>query len=342
MNNKQDKVTISMGAGGKQSLQLLKNVFLPVYGNEFLNKLEDSAEILIGKERLAFTTDSYTIKPVFFPGGDIGKLSVCGTCNDLSVKGAKPVFISAGFIIEEGFPINNLKRIVSSMSRTAEEIGVQIVTGDTKVVNKGEADGIFINTSGIGILLPGMNISCSNARKGDDVIITGSIGDHGISILNARENLGLIPEIHSDVGHVYKIIKEIAEYAKYIHVMRDPTRGGLASVLNEIAMSSRVNITILEDNIFIKPGVKKSCDILGLDPLYVANEGKIVMFVSPDSSKDILHIIKKMPQGKEANILGKVETSVYSEDTPAVSIQTSLGLKRFVPLIDGEPLPRIC
>ena len=331
-----------MGAGGKQSLEFLKNVVLPVYGNEFLDRLDDSAEILLGGERIAYTTDSYTIKPIFFPGGDIGKLSVCGTCNDLSVKGAKPLFISAGVIIEEGFPINSLKKIVSSMSKTAKEIGVRIVTGDTKVVNKGEADGIFINTSGLGIISPGMNVSCLNAQKGDDVIITGSIGDHGISIMNAREKLGLVPEIQSDVEHVYKIVKELTGYSENIHVMRDPTRGGLASVLNEIATSSKVNITIFEDKIPIKQEVKKSCDILGLDPLYVANEGKIVMFVSPAATKSLLNKIKILPGGKDANVIGKVESSTYTEDTPPVSIKTLLGIKRFVPLIDGEPLPRIC
>ncbi|MCL5674621.1 MAG: hydrogenase expression/formation protein HypE [Candidatus Omnitrophica bacterium] len=341
-NKKQTQVTISMGAGGKQSLELLKNVVLPVCGNEFLNRLDDSAEILLGGERIAYTTDSYTIKPIFFPGGDIGKISVCGTCNDLSVKGAKPLFISAGVIIEEGFSINSLKKIVSSMSKTAKEIGVKIVTGDTKVVNKGEADGIFINTSGIGIIFPGMDVSCSNAKKGDDIIITGSIGDHGISILNARENLGLTPEIQSDVGHVYKIVKELTGYSGNIHVMRDPTRGGLASTLNEIAMSSKVNITIYEDKIPIKQGVRKSCDILGLDPLYIANEGKIVMFVSPEVTKSLLDKIKSLPHGKNADVIGKVENSTYTEDVPPVAIQTLLGLKRFVPLIEGESLPRIC
>ncbi len=341
-NKKQDKITISMGAGRKQSFELIRQIFLPVYGNKILNQLEDSAEILLGKEKIAYTTDSYTVKPIFFPGGDIGKISICGTCNDLSVKGAKPLFISAGFIIEEGFSIESLKKIVLSMFKTAKEIGVKIVTGDTKVVNKNEADGIFINTSGIGIVHPGMNISCSNVKKGDDIIITGSIADHGISILNVRENLGLTPAIQSDVGHIYNIIKEIIEFAPYIHAMRDPTRGGLASVLNEIAISSKINITIFEDKIIVKQAVKKSCDILGLDPLYVANEGKAVIFVSPEVSKDILNKIKKLYEGKEANIIGKVENTGYSEDTPAVSIQTLLGLKRFVPLIEGEPLPRIC
>ncbi len=337
-----NRITLSMGAGGRHSSQLIEEVFLPIYGNEILNSLDDSAEIDIGKARIAFTTDSYTVKPIFFPGGDIGKLSICGTINDLSVKGARPVAISAGFIIEEGFLIEDLKRIVLSMHKVAAELGINVVTGDTKVVGRGEVDGIFINTSGIGAILDGMNISSAKAQRDDDIIVSGTIADHGISILNAREGLGFSPEIQSDVAPVFSIVKGITELGRYIHLMRDPTRGGIASVLNEVARASRVNIKISEDNIPIRQEVGTCCELLGMDPLYIANEGKLVIFVDSQATGDILKRIKKTALGRKAAVIGKVDETPYSDDILPVCIETSIGAKRFVPPIEGEPLPRIC
>ena len=243
------RITMSEGGGGRLASRLIEDVFLKTYGNEILNKLEDSAEFSIGGKRLAFTTDSYTIKPIFFPGGDIGKLSVCGTVNDLAVKGAKPLVMSVGFIIEEGFVKNDLRKIADSMKKAADDTGVSIITGDTKVVARKEVDGIFINTSGIGIVMQGMNISCSGAKKGDNIIVSGTIADHGIAIMNAREELGFNPPIHSDVSPVFPIIDKIAGFAESVHVMRDPTRGGVAGILNEIAKASKVIIKIVEDKI---------------------------------------------------------------------------------------------
>ena len=342
MNSIRDKITLSMGAGGRMSSELMETVFMPAYGNDILNNLDDSAELLIGNARVAYTTDSYTVKPIFFPGGDIGKLSICGTVNDLSVKGAKPMAISAGFIIEDGFPIESLKKIVRSMKETSLDAGVQIVTGDTKVVSRGEADGIFINTSGIGFILPEMNVSCRNARVGDDVIISGSIGDHGMAIMNARENLGFHPAIQSDVAPIWKIVDTISGLGRHIHAMRDPTRGGVASVLNEIAKASRVNIKIFEKSLPIKDSIATSCNLLGLDPLYIANEGKVIIFCDHCATDEILKRVKETLMGNGAALIGKVVEDAYSDEIPPVCMETLLGTKRFVPLIEGEPLPRIC
>lgn len=337
-----DTITLSMGSGGRLSAKLTEDVFLNAYGNEILHSLDDSAEFEINQTRFAFTTDSYTIKPVFFPGGDIGKLALCGTINDLTAKGAIPYAVSAGFIIEEGFPIDVLKRIAQSMRETSEKTGVKIVTGDTKVVGRGEADGIFINTSGIGIIADKYNISSKNARPGDDIIVTGTIGDHGISIMNVRENLEFIPQIQSDVSPLNEIAHALGEVAPYIHVMRDPTRGGVASTLNEIAKSSGVNIKIFEDKIPVGQEVRRCCDLLGMDPLYIANEGKMVIFSDPQATKKVLDILKSIPVCRNAGVFAKVEQTPYSENVPPVCMVTGIGTSRFVPLLEGEHLPRIC
>lgn len=339
---KHDKVILSMGAGGKLSAELMEEVFLPIYGNAILNNLDDAAEIRAPGSRLAFTTDSYTVKPIFFPGGDIGKLSICGTVNDLCVKGSRPLAISAGFIIEEGFPIADLKEIARSMHKTAQDAGVDVVTGDTKVVARSEADGVFINTSGIGVIPDSMNISCRTTRPGDNIIISGSIADHGMAIMNARQNLGFSPPITSDVACLWKIVESLGDLGKYIRVMRDPTRGGLASLLNEIAKASHVTIRISEEAIPIKKEVRMCCEILGMDPLYIANEGKIAIFCDPSATDRILEKIRKLSISKEAAVIGVVDETPYSDTVPPVFLQTSLGTKRFVPLIDGEILPRIC
>jgi hydrogenase expression/formation protein HypE len=339
---KQEIVTLAMGGGGRLSQELVEKVFLSVYGNEILNNLDDSAELHLEGNHIAFTTDSYTVTPPFFPGGDIGILSVCGTVNDLAAKGAKPVALSAGFIIEEGFLIDDVRRIAQSMQKTARELNVTIVTGDTKIVNKGDVDGIFINTSGIGIIMPGMNISAKRAEPGDMIILTGTIGEHGISILNVREELGFTPEIKSDVAPVFPLVEKIALFSSAIHVMRDPTRGGVASVLNEIAKASKVIIKINERAIPIKEHVRQCSDLLGMDPLYLANEGKLLLFVEAWMADDILQIIRSQPNGKGAVIIGTVEGKFSSNDFCPVYLETIMGAKRFIPLLEGDLLPRIC
>ena len=333
---KHDRITLSHGSGGKTMANLISELFLNGFSNKILNSLNDSAVLNISDNKIAFTTDSYTVKPLFFPGGDIGKLAVCGTVNDLAVMGAKPVALSASFIIEDGFLISDLKKITSSMANTAKECNVSIVTGDTKVVGKGEADEVFINTSGVGIVGKNMNITSSGARVGDKIIISGTIAEHGVSILNVRENLGLRPEIESDVNSIYPLVESCLSAWKYIHVMRDPTRGGLVSVLNEIARASNLGVKIFEKDIPVEKNVSTACEILGLDPLNMANEGKLVMFVDPKKAKDILSKIKRKPFGKKARIIGE---AIKGQD---VFLETRLGIKRLLPLLEGEALPRIC
>jgi len=335
MSNK--TITISHGSGGRAMQELIQNLFIKSFKNEELEKLDDAAELLLPKSRNAFTTDSYTVKPIFFPGGDIGKLAVCGTVNDLATKGAKAIALSVSFIVEENFSLKNFEKIVTSIAETAKDCSVSIVTGDTKVVNRKEIDGIFINTSGIGVIYEKINASCKNVRLDDVVILSGTIGDHGMAILSARENLGFKPTIKSDVNSIYPLVNESIKYAGYIHAMRDPTRGGLATVLNEIAQASNVGIKIEEQRIPIKKSVKAASEILGIDPLYLANEGKVVMFVDKNKSRQILAQLRRNPIGKDASIIGEViskEAIVY--------LETTLGSKRILPFLEGELLPRIC
>lgn len=331
-----------MGGGGRLSAELIEEVFLAGYGNEALNRLDDAAEVFLDGARLAFTTDSYTVKPVFFPGGDIGRLAVCGTANDLSVKGALPRVVSAAFIIEEGFPVTDLKRIVRSMRESAVEAGVEIVTGDTKVVRRGEADGIFITTSGVGEIIEGMDISCAAARPGDALIVSGTVGDHGAAILNAREKLGFTPEIMSDVGPVRGIVEALAPCAPALHAMRDPTRGGLASALNEIARASGVSLRVFEERMPVAPGVRACCEILGLDPLYMACEGRVVIFAAPESAEEVLRLARAADGGRGAAAIGEVTGRRGESRLPPVVVETALGTGRFLPLLEGEPIPRIC
>ena len=337
-----ERITLGMWGGGTLSAELIEEVFLAGYGNEALNRLDDAAEVSLDGARLAFTTDSYTVKPVFFPGGDIGRLAVCGTSNDLSVKGARPRAISAAFIIEEGFLLVDLKRIVRSMRDTAAEAGVGIVTGDTKVVRKGEADGIFITTSGVGAIIPGMEISCAAARPGDAIIVTGTVGDHGAAIMNAREVLGFTPELVSDVAPVRDIVEALASRASALHAMRDPTRGGLASALNEIARASGVSVRVFEDRVPVAPGVRACCEILGLDPLYMACEGRVVIFAAPDSAEEVLRLVRSTPGGKDAAAIGEVTGPRREPNIPPVVVETGIGTSRFLPLLEGDPVPRIC
>lgn len=339
---KDKKITLDFEGGTQKASQLISEMFLGAYGNTVLNRLEDSAELIVPEKKIAFTTDSYTVKPLFFPGGDIGKLSVCGTINDLCVKGARPQALSVSFIIEEGFLWDDLARIVSSIAVTSNEAQVPIVTGDTKIVNKGEVDGIFINTSGIGCIEKGFNISSARAKPGDDIIITGSIAEHGMCIFNERQKLGFKPDIVSDVMLLLPLLDKILEFAEYIHAMRDPTRGGVAASLNEIALASRVTISIFEEKIPILEPVAACCNLLGIDPLYVANEGKMLIFVDSHKSQDVLKKIQTSPFGQKAAIIGKVNKVPFSELSPLVDVVTAIGTKRFLPLADNILLPRIC
>lgn len=316
--------------------QLISDVFVKRFGNKILNKLDDAAIINVTRGRIAFTTDSFTVKPLFFPGGDIGSLALCGTINDLAVQGARPIAIAASFIIEQGFLIEDLKKIVDSMGRAAEQNGVAIVTGDTKVVGKGEADGIFITTSAIGEVYNNFNVSSKNVKVGDVIIISGTIAEHGISILNARQQLGFEPPIRSDVASVYPLIKRCLPYGRYIHAMRDPTRGGLASVFNEIAHASGVGIVVLEKDIPIKKEVAAACDIVGLDVLSIANEGKVVFFVDAAKAGRMVDTLRVDPRGKNAAVVGIV---TKGHD---VQLTTALGTHRRLVLPEGEVLPRIC
>ena len=338
-------ITLAHGSGGRAMHDLVEGIFLEYFKNPMLDRLEDQAVFEVnGAKRMAFTTDSYVVDPIFFPGGDIGKLAVHGTVNDLAMSGARPLYLSAGFILEEGFPIDDLRRITASMQAAAEEASVQIVTGDTKVVQKGGADKIFINTSGIGVVEPTANISSSNARPGDKVIVSGTIGDHGTTILIARGELELETDIESDSASLHLLVAEMLDEAlglgtpDAIRALRDPTRGGVATTLNEIAVSSDVCIEIREDLIPIREEVKGACEILGLDPLYVANEGKLIAIVSSEIADKIVERMQKNPKGIGACIIGEVK----AQPQGIVSMTTGFGGTRIVDMLAGEQLPRIC
>ncbi len=311
----------------------LIDVFRSKFSNRILDELSDAAEIRLREDRLAFSTDSFVVKPLFFPGGDIGKLAVHGTVNDISMKGAKPLFISLALILEEGLELSVLERIVSSIKQASRKAGVKVVTGDIKVVEKGAADKIFINTSGIGVIGHSGKSVGSRARKGDSVVINGGIAEHGMAILNAREGLGFESGIRSDCRNLNFEVERCLKASRNISVMRDPTRGGLATALNEIASASNLGIEIHEKDIPVKPGVKRLCDVLGLDPLYIANEGKFVCFVK---EKDAPKIERSM--GRGARIIGKV-TSAHKKE---VRLRTRIGSSRILPALESDQLPRIC
>ncbi len=305
--------------------------------NAILNRLDDSA-VFEASGKLAFTTDSYVVQPIFFPGGDIGKLAVCGTINDLSTSGAIPRYLSLALILEEGLGLDELEKIVISIRDTALAAGVTIVTGDTKVVNRGSADKIFINTAGIGIIPEGVDISGHNARPGDVVIISGYIGDHGIAVLSQREGLNFATSLVSDCAPLNGLVSDILGVSKAVHCFRDPTRGGLASTLNELAEQSGVSIRIEEEALPIRDEVAGACEMLGLDPLHIANEGKLVAIVAPEAAADILAKMKQNPYGRDAAVIGRV-----LEGHPGkVTMKTKLGTSRMVNMLMGEPLPRIC
>ncbi|EMT39371.1 hydrogenase expression/formation protein HypE [Thermoanaerobacter thermohydrosulfuricus] len=328
-----DKVLLSHGGGGTMMERLIEEVFAKAFDNEHINAMEDAA-LLFGN--IAITTDSFTVKPIFFPGGDIGRLAVCGTVNDASMRGAKPLYLTSAFIIEEGYPIEDLKRIVKSMAEAAEEAGVKIVAGDTKVVENGGIDGVFINTSGIGVVYENVDVSIKNARPGDVVLISGTIGDHGMAIMSAREELQFDPPILSDVSPLNKLIEKLMTLGKAVKVLRDPTRGGVAEVLYEISKMSGVGIKIYEDKLPVKESVKSACDLMGFDFLHLANEGKLIAVVDRKYAEEALEIMKSDKYGKDAAIIGEVN------DSKLVTINTVYGTSRIIDRPIGELLPRIC
>jgi len=378
----EDKILLAHGSGGKLSHELIATVFRPAFSNPALDALNDAAVLAMstvcapgtadwglrtGDYRLAFTTDSYVVKPLFFPGGDIGRLAVSGTVNDLAVMGATPLWLAAAFVIEEGLPLATLQRVVASMRATAAEAGVAIVTGDTKVVEKGGADGLFVNTAGVGVVPEGVNISGANARPGDVVIVSGPIGDHGIAVVSQREGLAFQTTIESDVAPLNGLIAAMltatgnlqpetancklqirnpkseirnpqSAICNPIHAMRDPTRGGLATTLNEIARQSGVAIRLEEAAIPVRDGVRAACELLGYDPLYVANEGKLVAVVAPEAAEAVLAAMRQHPLGAEATVIG----TVAAEPVGRVLLRTRIGGMRLVDMLTGEMLPRIC
>ena len=330
-----DKILLGHGSGGTLMHELIREYFSPAFGTSGMG---DSAIVNVPSRRLAYTTDSYVVFPLFFPGGNIGELAVYGTVNDLAVSGAEPLFLTAGFVIEEGFPLSDLKTIIASMAAAAKKAGVQIVAGDTKVVNKGKADGIFINTSGIGIVPDGREASASRIRNCDVVIISGEIGNHGVSVISERNGLTFDPPVKSDTRPLNGLVKAMFDVSKEIRFMRDPTRGGVATTLKEAALESGLCIRIREESLPIPPGVKGACSLLGLDPLYVANEGILIAVVDRKVADPVLAAMKHHPDGGNAAIIGEVQESPARK----VLLDTSIGGSRIIDMLRGEMLPRIC
>ena len=332
-------IVMGHGGGGKLGNELVENLFLPAFRNAELENLGDAAVLDVGGNRLAMSTDSFVVQPLFFPGGSIGELAVNGTVNDLAVSGAEPKFLSASFILEEGFPLNQLAAIVQNMAAAAATAGVKIVTGDTKVVERGHGDGCYINTAGIGVLRPGIQVGPHRAQPGDAILVSGTIGDHGMAIMSVREGLEFESQIRSDCAALNGLIAEVlAEAGSAVHAMRDPTRGGLASTLNEIAQNSGVGMAIDEASLPVRPEVQSACELLGLDPVYVANEGKVVFFVAPEAADQILGVLRAHPLGRDAARIGRVT----AEHPRMLVARTAMGSNRVIPIQIGEQLPRIC
>ncbi len=333
-----ERIQLAHGGGGRLSNELIEGLLLPILGNPILDKLNDQGTFQVNSMRLALTTDSYVINPIFFPGGDIGELAVYGTVNDLAMGGARPLYLSLGLIIEEGFPISDLSRILASTKKAAEVSEVQIITGDTKVVNKGCADGIFINTSGVGVIESDLYLSSENLRIGDKVLVSGYIGDHGIAIMAAREGLVFSDPVRSDSAPLNGLVAAILNTGAEIHAMRDPTRGGVASTLNEFAVRSGVGISLDENQLPVRGEVNEACEILGLDPLYVANEGKMIASVAPGQAELVLQAMRSHPLGARAAIIGEVGEHPKGR----VVMRMQRGGTRVVDMLSGEQLPRIC
>ncbi len=334
-------ITLSHGSGGKATHNLIEGVFAPAFSNPLLDRMDDSATFALEgtEQRLAFTTDTYVVSPLFFAGGDIGKLAVHGTINDLAMVGASPLYLSVGIILEEGFPITTLRRIVDSMAHAAAEAGVAIVTGDTKVVQRGKADGIFINTAGVGIVRATTHIGQAQVQAGDKVILSGPVGDHGIAIMLAREALDIEADIGSDSAPLHSLVAQVlSAVGDGLHCLKDPTRGGVATSLNEIALGAEVSIALNEHAIPVRAEVRGACEILGLDPLTIANEGKMLAIVAPEVADKALAVMRSHPLGGEAAIIG----SVQAEPAGMVFLRTDIGGTRVLDMLVGDPLPRIC
>jgi hydrogenase expression/formation protein HypE len=334
-----DRIVLGHGSGGKLMHDLIAKTFLPAFDNALLRAGDDAAVFRLSAcSRLALSTDSHVVYPLFFPGGDIGRLAVCGTVNDVAMLGAQPLYLTAGFILEEGLEVDVLQRVLASMREAAAEAGVQIVAGDTKVVQKGKADGLYINTTGLGAVLTGVEISGANAKPGDVVILSGPIGDHGIAVLGARGELGFDADVQSDVAPLNHLIMSMLDASEAIHVLRDPTRGGVATTLNEIAKQSQVGITLFEKNLPVRPAVRAACEMLGFDPLYVANEGKLIAIVGREEADRVLEVMRLQRYGAEAVIIGEVQ----AEAPGRVLLKTAIGSHRLIDVLLGEMLPRIC
>lgn len=333
-----DKILLDHGSGGRSSHDLITRTVLPHFQNVFLNDLNDSASLELEGVRLAFTTDSYVVDPIFFPGGDIGSLAVCGTVNDLAMRGADPRYLSVAFILEEGFLLSHLERLLQSIAEAARQAGVQVVTGDTKVVPKGNADKIFINTAGIGLIPPGVDVAGQNARAGDVLLVSGTLGDHGMTILSKREGLAFESTLRSDVAPLNGLVHALLAVCPNLPVLRDPTRGGLATTLNEIAGQSRVSMEIWEESLPVSPEVQAAAEILGLDPLYLANEGKLVAVVPEAAADRVLTVMRQHPYGREAARIGRV----LGDNPGRVFMKTAIGGRRLIDMLTGEQLPRIC
>jgi hydrogenase expression/formation protein HypE len=332
-------IVMGHGGGGKLGNELVEHLFLPAFRNPELENLGDAAVLELGGGRLAMSTDSFVVQPLFFPGGSIGELAVNGTVNDLAVSGAEPKFLSASFILEEGFPLSQLAAIVEAMARAAATAGVKIVTGDTKVVERGHGDGCYINTAGVGLLRPGIAVGPHRAQPGDAILVSGTIGDHGMAIMSVREGLEFESQIRSDCAALNGMIAEVlAAVGTAVHAMRDPTRGGLASTLNEIAQASGVGIEIDEPSLPVRAEVQSACELLGLDPVYVANEGKAVFFVAPEAAERVLEVLRGHPLGRDAARIGRVT----AEHKGLLVARTAMGANRVIPIQIGEQLPRIC
>lgn len=336
-----EKITLSHGSGGKSTHNLIEGVIAPAFSNPLLDQMDDAATFAVNGtgQRLAFTTDTYVVSPLFFPGGDIGKLAVHGTINDLSMAGAEPLYLSVALILEEGFPIADLRKIITSMAQAASDAGISIVTGDTKVVQRGKADGVFINTAGVGIVRAIWPIGQARLQSGDRVLLSGPVGDHGIAIMMAREALDIETDVESDTAPLNSLVASLLEAAgEAVHCLKDPTRGGVATSLNEMALGSEVSIGLDEHAIPVHAGVRGACEILGLDPLTIANEGKLLAIVAPEKAEAALVAMRSHPLGREAAIIGTVQ----SEPSGMVFLRTDIGGMRVLDMLVGDPLPRIC
>jgi hydrogenase expression/formation protein HypE len=331
-------IDLTHGSGGKATAQLVAELFAATFDNPWLSQGNDQAVVARPDNALVLTTDSYVVSPLFFPGGDIGSLAVHGTINDLAMAGAQPLYLTAGFILEEGLALADLKRVVDSMAKAARAAGVAIVSGDTKVVERGKADRVFINTAGVGVVRPGVAPSGDRAQPGDVILVSGTMGDHGVAIMSCRENLTFETTILSDSAALHELVAEMVAAVPDVHCLRDPTRGGLATTLNEIAQQSGVGMMIEETEIPLRSQVAAACELLGLDPLYVANEGKLVAIVAPEAAESLLAVMRAHPLGQDAAVIGTVHADAHH----FVQMQTAFGGRRIVDWLSGEQLPRIC